>query len=656
MTKTIIGMFCGADYISPDELGDDTSLVDIGFGLIYAAVPFEEQVKHATLQAYSDYHHYDGGIEEPADKLFAKIQEVYAERGANEKIKIVLFGFAQGCLSASRLILKLNADKEMRKAVEIFCDFRNPSRENINATSLAPDMKQFSDLTRCDIVREANVMLTTNTSPPADIPHFHPSTNVMLDVLPGVEDIQQSLSHDNQRVSTQNQTIRDATGQPIRDKDTFTLGYLKALQLLKNVNVALTNNNIPLLAGVDVNDTLVLQQMQLQLYNNILAKEQERQQKSLHAKSAAGASNRLSTSSETTALNARHAMLMCEPLADTLLTLKTQDLTEQSDVNRVYKPIITSTLKLDPDKYQQTLTNLCQNYLQHLISKLPADTVSRNDHDDRRSSNEIELVGRDGSKTYLDCNDLKKSDFTKQNYNYEKLRLVLEILYLISQKRFHEACEKSISPSFKKTILSHGGFFKSHAGNSQSAADKFYSDLMNEFAWIRPASTVTEAERQQLMTDCKDYLSHLIEKLPVESLRDCEAKQGDGIYTIARKEKGGKLLFHVDVLNLDESRFSGSQQFNFKKLQSVIVVLNCIEHREWGDFCEKVKSPAFKNQMLAHGSPLKFGSSTSSEFYNKLLKKAEKMQPAIISSPIITRVRPTDGDQSTVYLPSKHIK
>jgi hypothetical protein len=624
MTKVIIGMFCGAGYISPDELDNGTSLVDVGFGLIYAAIPFEEQIKHASLRVYSDYHHYTGGIEEPADKLFATIQEAYSERKADEKIQIVLFGFAQGCLSAMRVIQKLNADKGMQQAVEVFCDFRNPSRENINTASLAPEMRPFSDLTHCDIVREANIMLTTNAALPVDHPQFHPSTNVLIDVLPGAPDIQQSLSYNNQRISAETPTIQDASGQPIRDKDTFAIGFLKSLQLLKRVNVELDNNKIPMLAGVNINDITALQERQLELYSKILMKEQQRQQPSLQSQA---------TSAETIALNARHAILMRDPLANTLLTLKTQDNTEEADVNREYKPITTNVLRLDPKIYQQALSTLCQNYLRHLISKLPKATLSQKDHNDRRSANEVELVDHDGRTTYLDCNDLKESDFTKQQYNYEKIRLVLEILYLVNQKRFHEACERAISPAFKNIILAHGGFFKSRMGNSGSEANQFYSDLMNEFARIRPASTSTEAERQQLMTDCKNYLSHLIEKLPVTTLRDCEAKQSDGLYTIACKDKEGKLLFPVDVLSLDESHFSGAQQFNFKKLQSVIVILNCIEHREWGDFCEKVKSPAFKDQMSAHGSLLKFGSSVSSVFYTTLLKQAEKMQPAIISSP-----------------------
>ena len=134
-------------------------------------------------------------------------------------------------------------------------------------------------------------------------------------------------------------------------------------------------------------------------------------------------------------------------------------------------------------------------------------------------------------------------------------------------------------------------------------------------------------QQDQLDTIIKSYISHLLEKIPEDTLRSLESKEPESPMTVMVKSKDQtKAPFPVKFSEINEKDFD--KPYNYKKWQGMIKILKMIKRGETQEIIKEVRSPAFKAMMNSHEN-FTFGLSKAKSAYNMMNSAVDDMEKAL---------------------------
>lgn len=226
--KTIIAFFAGTgyDFINDPDAGyvpqealstkkpqDPYSNMDPSFCTLNSLLE-EKQERYG----YDGCHQRGGGlfaygVKEPAAHLYRKLKELIEEQ-ENHKITLVLTAHSRGCLSALLLAKKLNADAQLKQKIDVILDFRDPVPGNfswsaqLDVIGIATAARQLYDLRTCTNIKQTHITVQELGNLPIAydvlVPRFSPETELDVDYLLGVHDIQERDASGVYRETDQN--------------------------------------------------------------------------------------------------------------------------------------------------------------------------------------------------------------------------------------------------------------------------------------------------------------------------------------------------------------------------------------------------------------------------------------------------------------------
>ena len=711
MPKAIVGLFCGTGY---DFFSDEKAKnIDDCFQCLAESIATDDG--RVAVHGYSGCHQRGGGInatgiEEPCDDLLQKIKQAHA-KNPDEKLTVYLAGHSRGCLSAFLLIEKLNQDEELRHAVDIIGDFRDPVPGNIGLTtklgSKIVSANRFQDMSHCTNVREVNFTMQEkgilNLGFDVLIPKFAPHAVVNVEYIPGLHDIQQ----DDVQLTLPDKT----SAYYVRNHDIYRLGVYKSQQILHE-------SGIHLLTFPDSTEWRMEQQAEIYAelllqyqndYSRMPADEFESLKSSmdqmlkeqfpgskgydpaalkiasrtLHFGGEFGSEN---TPATATALNARHAALAKMKDAKPLMGFKGNRL----DILKSYDQHIQQELQLLENIPEARLADLflflrtanqpaalrcvddAKGNLQKLFTllvcseKFPLET---------KSAIVTQLVDHPVSPDDVEYLRSRLASHTGallgQNYQDYSLEFIAELRHYKVQRQIEDATahfksktgripakdkikavDKLINALEKKEDVKFTAAEIKALGDSRLGGiiDNYRQfgcapGLLNQMAKqpaevkaVHPDDKATAAQ-SAIIGLCKNYLTHLIKKLPDSAIAASETKSADETpYVVTLISKQGQDV-HVDCSAIKKSDFKKEELFNYDKIIQIIGLLGGLQ----GDFSESkqkmaaaiIHDPLFKDTILSHGgffkNKMNIGSSEANTFYNHLVTEIDVLSPQAAS-------------------------